>query len=930
MGFLSATLLLGTLAAGVPIALHLLARQTPRRVVFPAVSFLRKRLTTQTSRLRVRRWWLLALRVLALVVFAVVLARPHIDAESSSRWLTIGLLWFAGAGLLVVASIAFARGLARSLAWTLLVAAMVLGSIGGIAAMRAVASGARPQIEGNAPMAIAIVIDNSPSSAWRINDDFPNALAGDEADDSGVSEELREQAGMDLAGTRLSIALARASELIESLPGGSRVAIIDRSASPAGFSLDPRAAHARLDRITPHAVPAPIVERIGMAVELVRTSDLPNRHVVVISDMAAPSWDDNVPTSSERSPTAADQHVDVPISILNIHERTEFDENGNPSVNASATMPVASVAARINPWISPPQVAEVAPSPGTAIPIRFHVGAWNVGDAAANASEAISGASNGESSDLRATVQLSLYEHVPSLPVVRDGKVVLPPLRTVDRASVELTRTTGTEVSLTLPPLGRGTHHAVVELLGRDRFEWDNRRFLTVELPAPPHVLIVGDDGDETSVMAAALTAPHAPADSAASYRIETVSYRDLVAVDWKQFELVVLIDPPLRYDAQEESIVGSPAGMSTAMWTDIAGVVTRGGGLVVGLGPATEILSTDRGENERGTEVPAVDALIPPLVRSWRVPAPGTFWHVTADSHPIFAALMRPTSMPNWSDFRVRRYWQVGEGKSGLDPSTSKPDAAAAWDVIARYAGTRYSDPQVARGDESAAGYPAVLTRQLGTGRVALTTTPLPALGIQTRTWNDLLSAADAWPAFMTVRSLAAWAVGAERSDTMLLAGQSAQLTLNPSSDAELAPPLPSTEIGIDIAAPTVELYIPGQASGHPLTVVDSRVLIEDTMTPGTYFLRGAQLASGLSVNLPSIWSSDNTTQPGTLQKWFGEGGWSIANNLSDLSLLAGGHAGASVSLHGPLMLLTLLVFLTEQVLSNRFYGSSPAPETE
>lgn len=935
MGFLSATLLLGTLAAGIPVALHLLARQPPRRVVFPAVSFLRKRLTTQTSRLRVRRLWLLAMRVLALIAFAVVLARPHIHAQSSSRWMTIGLLLLAAAGLLVLASVAFSRGLARSLGWALLVAAIVLGSIGGVAGVHAIASGARPQIESSGPMAIAILIDNSPSSAWRIHDDFPDAVAGDEANDEGISEELREQAGLDLDGTRLSIALARASDLIESLPGGSRVAIVDRSASPAGFSLDPRAARARLDRITPHAVPAPIADRIVAAVELVRTSDLPHRQVVVISDMAAPSWDENVPTSSERSPVAADQHADVPISILNVHERTEFDDRGNPASTPIGTASVDRDAAIINPWISPPQVAEVAPAPGTAIPIRFNVGVWNSGSRGSSNSENTSGAVNGNQLGLTATVQLSLYENVPSLPVVRDGKVVLPPLRTVDRASVELVGAAGREVSLTIPPLARGTHHAVVELIGRDRFEWDNQRFLTVELPEPPHVLMVGNDRDETSVMAAAMTAPHAPSDASAGYRIETVSYLDLAAVDWASFELIVMIDPPLRYDAQGQSIVGSASGVSTAMWTDIAGVVLRGGGLVVCLGPATEVLGMKRSDSsgtsatldtDKGT---AADALIPPLVRSWRVPAPGTFWQVMESSHPIFSALMRPTSLPNWSDFRIRRYWQIGDeisARDPADPSTAQPNVPTTWNVIARYAGIRQGDGS----EGSTAGHAAVLTRQLGTGRIALTTTPLPALGRLTRDWNDLLGAADAWPAFMTVRGLTAWAAGTDRSVTNILAGQTARLYFDQPADDELQSQPSPTNSDVEATTRMVELYTPGQASGRQLTVMESSVAIDDVVTPGTYFLRGSKISSGLSVNLSPVWSSDETTQLGTLQKLFGDEGWSITNNLSEMSLIASGSAGAAVSLHGPLMLLAVLIFLAEQVLSNRFYGSSPAPETE
>ncbi|TWT64799.1 BatA domain-containing protein [Allorhodopirellula solitaria] len=931
MSFLSATLLLGTLAAGVPIALHFLARQPPRRVVFPAVSFLRQRLTTQSSRLRVRRLWLLVLRILALVAFAIVLAQPHIDAAMSSQWISTGMLLVAGAVLLVMASVAFSRGLARSLAWSLLAVAIVLASIGGIVAVRAIASGTSPRIAGDGPMAIAILIDNSPSSAWRIDDDF-TSTAGNTQAVAENSEELREQAGLDLAGTRLALALAWASDLIDSLPSGSRVAIVDRSGSPAGFSLDPRAAQARLDRITPHAVPAPIAERIVAAVDLVGTSDLPQHQVVVISDMSAPTWETNAPASNTRSPLAAAQHEGVPIRILSTHEQgeLELESEGNRQAD-SAGRPVAD-ADTFNSWISPPQVAEVAPSPETAIPIRFEVGAWPA-SAMAAAPLPDSGADGTSTKAFTATVQLSLYDQNPALPVVRDGRIVFPQRRTVDRASVALSGGAAKEVSLTLPPLTRGTHHAVVELLGGDRFQWDNLRFITVDIPASPRVLVVGEDRNETSVLAAAMTAPHAPDSASASYNIETVSYRDLAAVDWTVFNLVVLIDPPLHFDAGRREIVGSSNGISTAMWNDIAGVVSRGGGLMISLGPAAEVIGMASSGGDLGQAARSTEPLAPPLIRSWRVPAPGTFWQVTNNTHPIFSTLMRPTSMPNWSDFRIQRYWQVAEATSGNAASMQQPSRegestgqnsagqGSAWDVIARYAKPN---------DQAGGGHPAVLIRRLGEGRVALTTTPLPALGRSTRDWNDLFGAADAWPAFMAVRGLAAWAAGLHHEDTTVLAGQPVLRHLEwGTGDGRGNTDGNSDGSGVQ-DEPVVELYQPGQASGRTLPATESHVLIQDTDTPGTYFLRGPRLWSGLSVNLPPVWSAGETTDQETLQRWFGDQDWSMDHDLGELSLRTGGQAGAAVSLHGPLMLMVVLVFLAEQILSNRFYGSSSDRESD
>ncbi len=943
MSFLSATLLLGTLAAGIPVALHLLARQPPRRVVFPSVAFLQRQLTTQTSRLKVRRWWLLALRILAIIAFAVVLARPHIDSAMSSTWTTVGLIAIASVGLLALASVAFSRGLGRSMAWSLLGAALITGLIAGIGAIRAIATGNAPDFRVDRPMAIAIVIDNSPSSAWSVVEDFGGGdIGGDAFSGGGENESSASNASpasnrpsrlfaTARPGTRLAVAIARAGELIDRLPSGSRVAIVDRSSSPVGFSLDIAAARSRLARLSPTASLASIIRRTESAVELVRTSDLTERHVVVVSDMAEPSWEKNIPASLARSPLGPAEHEDVPIHVLNVHEtaslQADADAGDETSAEGGASIPA------INPWISLPLVADVAPPPGVAIPIRFDVGVWRD-----SSDTRLSGVSVGNASsmgsNLTATVQLSLYERDPSLPVVRDGRLVLPPLRSVDRASIELTGgalNSRDEVLLTLPPLERGTYHAVIELIGDDRFMWDNWRFVTVDIPTPPNVLIVGNDTDETGVMAAAMTAPHSPDDPSASYQIQTVGYRDLAAVDWKPFDLVVLIDPPLRYSAEQNQIVGSNGGLSSAMLDQIGGVVTRGGGLMISLGPATEVLPKETGTGPGGSQSAGNEStsrwLVPPLVRSWRVPSPGTFWRVTASSHPIFSSVMRPSSMPNWSDFRVQRYWQVNaEQTPNTNPSVATESLPSTpWQVIARYA--------VAK-DGPATGQPAVMTRQMGGGRIAVTTTPLPALGAATRKWNELFTASDAWPAFMTVRGLAAYLSGIDRRDATVLVGQTAVVSPDAATfarDDERNRDLPEklNNESTTNSPMSLELYAPGQDTGRTIPWTSYEVTISETETPGTYFLRGAELWSGFSANLSPEWSRGETTTLTALRGWFGDENWSITNDVEALSLTGGGGGSVAVSLHAPLTLLVVLIFLAEQLLSNRFYRAARDPGT-
>src|SRR5437867_13055939 len=75
-------LLLGGLAfLAVPVLLHLIMRQKPKRLLFPAFRFLLQRHRTNQRKLRLRHMLLLALRILLIAVIALALARPKIFSE---------------------------------------------------------------------------------------------------------------------------------------------------------------------------------------------------------------------------------------------------------------------------------------------------------------------------------------------------------------------------------------------------------------------------------------------------------------------------------------------------------------------------------------------------------------------------------------------------------------------------------------------------------------------------------------------------------------------------------------------------------------------------------------------------------------------------------------------------------------------------------
>ncbi len=78
MTFINLSLLAGAGLVVVPLVLHLLLRQRPRRFEFPALQFLRRRQDANQRQLRLRHLLLLGLRMLLVALLAVALARPRV------------------------------------------------------------------------------------------------------------------------------------------------------------------------------------------------------------------------------------------------------------------------------------------------------------------------------------------------------------------------------------------------------------------------------------------------------------------------------------------------------------------------------------------------------------------------------------------------------------------------------------------------------------------------------------------------------------------------------------------------------------------------------------------------------------------------------------------------------------------------------------
>src|ERR1700738_611187 len=81
MTFVFPILLGGLLLAGVPVLLHLIMRQKPKTLPFPAFRFLVQRQRTNLRKLQLRHLLLLAMRILLIVLLCLALGRPRLLHE---------------------------------------------------------------------------------------------------------------------------------------------------------------------------------------------------------------------------------------------------------------------------------------------------------------------------------------------------------------------------------------------------------------------------------------------------------------------------------------------------------------------------------------------------------------------------------------------------------------------------------------------------------------------------------------------------------------------------------------------------------------------------------------------------------------------------------------------------------------------------------
>jgi Aerotolerance regulator N-terminal/von Willebrand factor type A domain len=264
----------GAIAAAGPIVIHLLNRRRFKTVSWAAMDFLREALERNRKILHLRDMVLLALRILAVVLFGFVLARPFFQGSAA------GALWHAvllGACMLVAigAAIALATSSAKSgraklTAGGLCLAGLIGSGFGLLGIAKQSSANSDAAASARAPVHAVLVVDNSRS-------------LGVEA----------------LGGTLLDRAKGKAAEFIDSLPPESRITIIPLAGSEDPFTLDAyrnkEDARRALERVklvdTEGSVRAGL-EQAEQACE--QAPDLPSKRVVLLTDLQANAWQTGV------------------------------------------------------------------------------------------------------------------------------------------------------------------------------------------------------------------------------------------------------------------------------------------------------------------------------------------------------------------------------------------------------------------------------------------------------------------------------------------------------------------------------------------------------------------------------------------------------------------------------------------------------------
>jgi aerotolerance regulator-like protein len=628
--------------------------------------------------------------------------------------------------------------------------------------------------------------------------------------------------------TRLEAAQEMAQWLLRQLPAESELAIVDSRSGSGAFAIDRATAAKAIERLRTAGTPRPLVEIIEASIQLLKQKSQLRKEIYVVSDLAASAWK-SAGTTDLKKLLAANDGVLLYVIDVGAEKPRNFSL-GELTLSG-----------------------DVLPA-GAELILDANVSASGIG---------------GER-----TVELWLEQIDPTLPIIRDGKPVLPKADLRESRIVKLTpgdsQQVQFKVSGSVGPnkspnngsrvgLQPGVHQGWVRLVGQDGLALDDVRYFAVEVQPAWSVLLVAPAGVSTRYLSEALAPLELRESGRASFRCDSIEQSRLATQDLADYRAVALLDPQ---------------ALTADVWNKLAEFCDRGGGLAVFLGHHAQPPLPFQ-------DATAMKVLGGKLTRQTRT-AGDVFLAPRSYEHPILAGL-RPyaTSVP-WDLFPVFYHWN-------LDDLASTARAVVP-----------YSD-----------GKPAVVENRLGRGSVLVMTTPIsepPRRPAGPPIWNELATGEDAWPCFALVYEMMLNLVRSGQTRLNLLAGETAVLPNDPAEYPE-----------------RYQLFTP---LDQPQDVLarDGRVTVRFTDQPGAYRLRGQKggpLVRGFAVNLAGDTSDLARLPRERLDEILGRGRYQLAKSKDEINRAVGKDRIGS-EFYPLLVTLLACVLGIEHVLANRFYRKS------
>lgn len=550
MAWLHPGLLAGLAVVAVPIILHLMMRSQPKKILFPALQLIQKRTRKNVRRLRLRHFWLLAARMLALALLVLAIARPTLPPGDyrflSGDWLRL---------------IGLAGGLAILYRWLSWQWAHRPG-------LQSFEHRHRQSVLNTAAIAVSVlmlllVVGGPYARRVGLSISNPGQILGDDVPvhavmlfDTSLSMQLQFESQ-----TRLEAAQAIARDHLRKLPSGSRVAVADTAASSAmRFSNDLESAQTRIASLTTKAVSLSLSDRIEAALQL-QIDDLGRKG---LSSRGATSTPDAATTTAAPAETAAatampafstaaDSATDGMLREIYIFSDLASSawrgDNSARIRQLMATLPGVgiyfidlSVESPVNVSITKVTLSEQILAAGNELQIR------GVVEAVGPASEQ--------------TVMLSIENAAGQM--VQQGRSVIK----IDAAS-------GQPVSFVVPGLTGPVHQGELRLQGSDQLAFDDVRSFTVEVRPAPEVLLVEDVAGEARFIRAALAPPELAKAGKARYRCKVIKTPQFAAENLKPYVAVLLMNV---------------RSLGAADWTRLLAFARDGGGVGVVMGDRVDL----------------------------------------------------------------------------------------------------------------------------------------------------------------------------------------------------------------------------------------------------------------------------------------------------------------------------------------------------